>query len=502
MRRLSTSASALVLGLLAGGAHADVTAEDIWRDWQTYLTGFGYEVTGTPQRSAGRMIIPDLGLAQDIPEEGGRMEIRMGRIELAERGDGTVAVIYPETMPMALAFMPDGEEAITAVLTLAHTGLEITASGTPEALRYVYVADELSLALGEVTIGGEPQDSLEGLLGLTGIAGTSVMQPDGTARQLVQDMTSGPVRYALRFDLPEEGNGFDYSGNAETMSYDTRMRLPDGIDMARMGEALNSGLEIEGRMRLGAGEGRYLVTEAGETTRAASQSARTTLDFALSAEGVTYGGEVAEMQTEMEVPMLPMPLSYEAARMAGKFTMPMTPGETPSDFGLLFDLSAIKLSESIWALFDPGSSLPRDPMDVLIDLSGKGRLTVDLFDPEKMAAIEASGEAPGEIERLDLNRLLISAAGAKLTGSGGVDIDSAGGMEMPPAEGAVDLRLEGGNALLERLVAMGIVSQDQAMMVGMMAGMFAQAAEGEDTLTSRVEVKKDGSLTVNGQKLR
>jgi hypothetical protein len=294
------------------------------------------------------------------------------------------------------------------------------------------------------------------------------MQPDGTARQLVQDMTSGPVRYALRFDLPEEGNAFDYSGNAETMSYDTRMRLPDGIDMARMGEALNSGLEIEGRMRLGAGEGRYLVTEAGETTRATSQSARTTLDFALSAEGVTYGGEVAEMQTEMEVPMLPMPLSYE----------------------------------SIWALFDPGSSLPRDPMDVLIDLSGKGRLTVDLFDPEKMAALEASGEAPGEIERLDLNRLLISAAGAKLTGSGGVDIDSADGMEMPPAEGAVDLRLEGGNALLERLVAMGLVSQDQALMVGMMAGMFAQATEGEDTLTSRVEVKKDGSLTVNGQKLR
>ncbi|MBE0455162.1 DUF2125 domain-containing protein [Roseovarius autotrophicus] len=500
MRRLSVSV--LVLGAMAGGAFADVTAEDIWRDWQATLAGFGFEVTGIPQRSAGGIVIADLGLTQDIPEDGGRIEMRLGRIELAERGDGSVTVIYPETMPMALAVSPEEGEPVTVILTLAQTGLEIIASGTPEALRYAYSADELRLALGEVTIGGEPQETLEGVIRLTGVAGESVTQPEGTGRQMVQNLTSGPVSYALRFEMPEEDNSFDYAGAAEWMTYDTRMHLPDDIDMARMGDALNAGLEMEGRMRFGAGEGRYVVTEAGETTRVASGNARSSLHFALSAEGVSYGGEAEDSRTEAHLPILPMPLAYEVARMAGRFTMPLAPSEAMQDFGVALEMNAIRLSETIWALLDPAANLPRDPMDLVLDLSGKGRLTVDLFDPAMIEMLEETGREPGVIERIDLNRLLVSALGARLTGAGSVEMDAPSGTGLPAVEGAVDLRLEGGNALLDRLIGMGIVPEEQAMMVRMMAGLFARAVEGEDTLTSRVEVAKDGALTVNGQRLR
>jgi len=500
MRRLSLPA--LALGLMATSAQAAVTAEDIWRGWQASLAAFGYEVTGTPQRSAGGIVIPDLGLTQDIPE-GGRVEMRMGRIELAERGDGSVSVIYPETMPVALAVAPKEGEPVTLIATLAQSGLEIIASGTPEALRYVYSANELSLTLGEMTIDGAPQEELEGEIRLSSMAGTSAMQPEEAGRRLLHDFTSGRLSYALRFVLAEESTGFDYAGSAESMTYDSRMHLPDDMVITQMAAALDAGFESEGRIRLGAGEGRYVFTEDGETMRVTSRNARSSLEFALSAEGVSYGGEAEQVQAEIALPGVPVPLAYEMARMAGRLTMPLAPSEAMRDFGLVLDLSEMKLSESFWALFDPAAALPRDPIDLALDLSGKGRFTVDLFDPAMMARLEQSDQAPGEIARLDLNRMLLSAAGARLTGAGGLDIGPAEkGMEIPPAEGAFDLRLEGGTALLERLVAMGIVSQEQARMVEMMAGMFAHPVEGEDTLTSRVEVKKDGTLLVNGQKMR
>lgn len=500
MRRFS--AVILGFGLIAGGAHADITAEDVWRDWQAYLAGFGYEVTGTPERGAAGMVIADLGLVQELPEEGGRIAVRMGRIELAERGDGTVAVIYPESLPMAIAVTPSESEAVTGVLTLTHTALEIIVSGTPDAMRYDYTADALGMVLGEVVVDGTPLGSLEARADLADIAGTSVMQPGNGARQMEQTLASGPVSYALRFEVPEEAIGLDYFGTTASMTLESRMTIPDGTDMAQMGAALAAGLDMEVALGFGAGEGRHTVTEAGETTRVTSRNARGRFDFALSDEGVRYGGAVEEVRAEVELPALPMPLAYEAARMGGRLAMPLTPGAEPRDFALVLELDALRLSESTWSLFDPGALLPRDPIDLGLDLSGKGRLTVDLFDPAQLAGVEASGAAPVEIERLDLNRLLISLAAARLTGAGGVDVTPGGGSGIPPAEGAFDLRLEGGTAFLERLVALGVVSEDQALMVGMMAGMFAQPVEGEDTLTSRIELTGDGTITVNGQKLR
>jgi hypothetical protein len=501
MSRVS-AAALLVLGLTAQGALADVTAEDVWQDWKGYLAGFGYEVTGTPQSGAQGLVIPDLGLSQTLPEDGGRVEMRLGRIELRERGDGTVSVIYPESLPMALALTPAEGEAVTALLRMAHSGLEITASGTPGALRYVYSADDLRFDLGEVTVDGVPVDQLEAKLRLAGIAGASVTQPEEGGRRFLQDVTSGPVQYELRFTDPEAGSALDYAGEVQSLGYNARMHLPDGLDASDMSAALAAGLKLNGQLGFGAGEGRFSVTEAGETTRGTSSSARTELDGDFSAEGLAYGLLVEGLEAEVESDGLPVPMAYGIGRLGAKLSMPVTQSEAMQDFGLVLDLGGLTLSDTIWSMIDPGARLPRDPADLTVDLSGRGRLTADIFDPAKMEALTRSGESPGEIESMVLNRLLLSLAGAKLTGAGAVELDPPQGNEMPPAEGTVDLRLEGGNGLLDRLIEMGLVPQDQATMVRMMAAMFAQADEGEDTLTSRIELQKDGSIRVNGQRLR
>ena len=134
------------------------------------------------------------------------------------------------------------------------------------------------------------------------------------------------------------------------------------------------------------------------------------------------------------------------------------------------------------------------------DLTGKATMFVSLFDQAALA----SADAPGQFDSVTLRDLVLRVAGAELTGAGAFTFDNADKATipgMPRPEGAVDLKLTGGNKLLDTLVAMGLVPEDQAMGARMMMGLFAVPA-GDDTLTSKIEVNTEGHALANGQRLR
>ena len=62
--------------------------------------------------------------------------------------------------------------------------------------------------------------------------------------------------------------------------------------------------------------------------------------------------------------------------------------------------------------------------------------------------------------------------------------------------------LTGGNGLLDTLVGLGLLPEEQAMGARMMLGLFARPGDGPDTLVSTIEVKEDGSVLANGQRVR
>ena len=55
--------------------------------------------------------------------------------------------------------------------------------------------------------------------------------------------------------------------------------------------------------------------------------------------------------------------------------------------------------------------------------------------------------------------------------------------------------------IVDKLVAMGLIPEDQAMGARMMMGMFA-VPSGEDELTSKIEFKEDGGVYANGQRIQ
>ena len=98
----------------------------------------------------------------------------------------------------------------------------------------------------------------------------------------------------------------------------------------------------------------------------------------------------------------------------------------------------------------------------------------------------------------------LSVAGAEVTGLGGFTFDNSD-LEtfdgMPRPTGDVTVNIKGANALIDKLVQMGLLPEDQAMMGRMMMGMFARTT-GDDELTSKIEINKEGHVIANGQRIQ
>jgi hypothetical protein len=186
--------------------------------------------------------------------------------------------------------------------------------------------------------------------------------------------------------------------------------------------------------------------------------------------------------------------------------MPLRKSDDEQDFAFGFTMGDFTVSDMLWSMFDPAANLPRNPATLAVDLSGKAKVLFNFFDPDQAAALESSGAAPGELNALSLNSLVVDAVGARLTATGDFTFDNTDLVSfegMPRPTGGIDLKLVGGNGLLDKLIAMGLVPEEQAMGARMMMGLFATMVVGsEDTITSEIVIEEDGSIFANGQRLQ
>jgi hypothetical protein len=218
----------------------------------------------------------------------------------------------------------------------------------------------------------------------------------------------------------------------------------------------------------------------------------------LGKQGLKYSGVNENVTVTVGGSSMPIPpVTLQIAKAGGEFEFPVVPGSEPQDFGMLLDLSGVEINETLWSIFDPSGAIPRDPASLVLDLSGTGVLSNDITDPEVVEELEMT--PPGELSSININQLLLSLAGAELTGTGQFTFSNATDVPMPA--GVATLALTGGNALLDTLVGMGLIPEEQAMGARMMLGLFARPV-GDDQLVSEIEVTEDGQVLANGQLIR
>ncbi len=604
--RLFTT-TALAAALMATGpSWADVTAEQVWSDWQDMIESTGARVTYDSAADDGILTINDLVV---ILGKTPKPAIRLGAVVLQETGDGSVQVLLPASSPVTIETGND-----KATLEQRNTGFSLIVSGTAGDMTYRYAATEFSLALVEYRLAGTPLNGQQARITLSDLSGTLHGRMTGL-RQLEQEFALGKLAYMVDLSDNEKGMALTSEGSITNLQSEVNIAIPENIETLTMAEAMDNGLIMKGNLGYndiaarftylenedkitGSGEsgsgdiqmslqkGDNAVVEASEsisfgpirlrvdgdvadndmfTARFVLDQLGARLDMGLpenfesfssgydetsmpdlmnagfrvgvnlnydnldGAVSFVRGGEAGNVSavsdkldfgfsmsrellrvssaskgTEFNLETVDLPIGairLAIAQTLQDIRLPLNTTPDPQPFVYHEEIRDLAISDNLWALFDPDSQIPRTAITYVLNVSGLGNWLVDPFAPE----FDTPGNTKGELHRLTLHELLLRGAGVELTGAGDFtfnndDLDSYDGIPAP--KGDLELKLTGGNHLLDTLVKIGVLSDEDALGFRMALGLFTVKGDGDDTIVSHIEANGKGELLANGKRLK
>lgn len=501
MRSLTLCPAAILCGSLFGGSAvlADVTVDDVWDHWVAASSGPGRNLTvGTSARSGGTLTQSDVTFTLDY--EDGAMVGTVDEVRLIEQGDGTVLITMAPEIPMRVKQRsPDGEE-VEISMTFGLQGMELVASGDPGSIDHAMSAERAGVETDAMIVNGQEMDFALAAE-LDNIDGSYRMSEDSPA-QLSSRFTADALAFRLSA-APEDGGEGNLSMTAtaqDILSTSEGTLMPFG-GPASMAALLRQGGTSTGEMSYGTSTFSMNLTDENQAVRVNGQGESGSISGTIDAAGLDYVSAATGLAMDFAIIGQPFPpVAFEIAEASSRIAFPLLASDDPQDIRLATRLTGVAIGEGLWSMIDPAGVLPRDPATVELDATLTGVINEDLADPEAMARLEASGGQPGELRSARLDRLLLSIAGATLTGDGRALFDNA--TAPPRAAGQIDLQLVGANALIDNLVKIGMIPEDQAMGAQMMLGMFARPGSGPDTLESTIELREDGSVLANGQRIR
>ncbi|MFN3274765.1 MAG: DUF2125 domain-containing protein [Paracoccus sp. (in: a-proteobacteria)] len=517
-RPLATSALALILG--AGAALADLTPAQVWENVERSLTDAGSEVEiGSRDDSGDRLVLEDVVLRAPAEAEG-RFSVTFPRMVFEDAGDGQVrSVVEGDMQFVARSTDMSGEES-GFDMVVQMPGNETISSGTVDDMRHVYTIPELRLTGSAADSEGEAPVTVS----MTDIAGNQTIRllEDGGNEQTYEisaaamDMTIAAESTATEIDDAAEGEDSATDGTAPgaTDSFEGTFRIENmtitgegttpggvaGFDVDPA-EALRAGMDGTATFAVGPMTGAFksmtsdyagqqqegrgsFSAESGELTAALSAAGLT-----LDTKGVNSNVKIQSSGMDM------MPVSYGMAEWAFGLVLPMLADEAEQPFGLTYRIGGLTLDDALWSIFDPEAKLPRDPANLDIDIDGQAVLVADLMDPE---AVEAE-DMPFLPRSLTVNRMSLDAVGASAEVTGALTF----GDDPTQPVGSITGNFTGIDALMDTMVAMGLLPQEQLMGTRMMMAMFARPVDGDaNRLRTEMEFREDGSIFANGQQVK
>ncbi len=501
-RPLTLAALSLGAVLMTSAAAQALTAEEVWRGWQDAAAGVGLSLVAESQAADGpTLTLTGVSLAQAVPADGGMPRFALSEIVMAGQADGTVAITMGPSLTATL------EGATAGTVAVNQTGLVLTARDAGAGTAYDYRADALNIVTDttypvDMFDGSEPQTgAFKADVGFAGLSGSYADTP-GAARAFDLVLNAAALTYAIDQTDPFTGSTSAIRSDTRDVALTGKLALPAGMDIASddpaaWRQALRDGLSVAVRMQAGATTGSNsttgafmaydLTTEGGASDTALSVGAAGA-ELTARAEGMVFRGTSPAIPVErVELKIGPL----EAA-----FRLPLI-ATAPEDYRYMVKVTDVTVNEEAWALVDPGKTLPRDPASLALDLTG--RVALDVF---ALAASDGTEAMPPQpvLESLNIPTLSLAAAGAALEGTGAFTFDNTAGFPQP--RGSADLTLTGGNALIDGLVAIGVVAEADAQNARVMLAMFMTPGAGDDVLTSKIEARDDGGIYVNGQRIQ
>lgn len=498
--------SAVALMMAAPAAQAELTSSDVWSDWKAYMSSFGYEMSGIESASGNGLTIDGMKMRMELPEGEGQISVDMGTTQFVDQPDGSVRIEMSENWVIGFDLRPADAETVSGQLLYSQSESDFVVSGDPSAMSYLFSVASANFKMDDLKVDGKSVGS--DIFGMNVTMADTVSSSKMTVadqRTVTQTVTVGATTYDFKAKDPEGSGLIEMQGTINSLEFKGDTVIPMIADFNNMPKMLNAGFALVGGYTFAGGSTAITFDgpDGSGTMNTASEGG--SLDLTMSEDGLAYSTTANAFTVNALMNQLPIPISFEADRATFNIGMPMLKGDEPQDFAFGTAFEGFQMSDTLWGLFDPTSQLPRDPATVIFDLTGTAKVLFDFLDPAQAAVLEQSGAAPGELNSVDLKNLTVDAVGARLTGSGAFTFDNSdtqtfGGMPRP--NGSVDLQLQGGNGLIDKLSGMGLLPQEQAMGARMMLGIFARPGEGEDSLVSKIEINEQGHVLANGQRLQ
>lgn len=487
--------------LTATAAQAELTADAVWQSWQDYAAQSGQSMTAESERRDGDALILD-GVTVSSALDDVVLRAMIGEVAFIEEDDGSVEIILPERFTVSMT-SEDGDDGV--VMGVSQPGIELAAGETATGIGYALRAPELAITVEEV-MGEDAPDVFDISLAANGVVG-SYDVPSEPSGPTTADLRSAALNFVAKVHDEQEnidadislsisGGAMEFQGAALALldEDDPTAALREGFafDLATSHESLRFS---------------FMVDERGERNEASGGAVDGEFRFALDGETLSLSTANRNSEITISGDEIPLPaVTLTAAETAFGFAMPLSGAEEPQDVSLSTRIINLSVTDEVWAMLDPMEQLPRTPETVILDLGAEVLLGNDLYSEETaMGLMMAGPDAAGELVSAALNELNISFAGARMTGDGAFTFDYSDRETfdgMPRPTGTMDLALRGGNTLLDTLVEMGLVPEEEAMGARMMLTLFTRPGETDDELLTTLEVREDGAVLANGQRLQ
>jgi hypothetical protein len=496
MPRFLPSVSSIAI-LVCSPAVAQVSAADLWAEWQATSAAVGQQMTATVTQTADGLVLENFVTRTEA--DGTTTTGTLDRVTMTEQADGSVSVEISNPYTATVMFPEDvGGPMITLEILVAHEGLDITASGTADARTYVYSADVITVTEGYIgNDRGDPPPTIDMEIIARNLATTYLISGPPTQEQRFES-TGSVGSVAGRFDVlppPGEDGRLKASFGLGEMTSDASGTIVALATMQQNADGLPEGSRSKARRPM-TGPGSRCPSR-----RPAKAFIRYTNDggnfgIALSNAELRYDISATGMDTRVSGADIPVPIAANAASSELSLTVPLAASPEPSNAAVRLAYRDLAVSEEAWSLMDPSGAVPRNPLTVVLDATAQVQLMVDLMSAEAMAM----DRPPGELRALSVSELEVTFGGTSLTGT--ANMTFAPGQIVPQPVGRADLSLVGGNALLDQLQGAGVINAEQAGMARGVAGMFTRPGAMPDTIETTIEFQQGGGITANGVPLQ
>jgi hypothetical protein len=502
IRQFATAS--LISLLMSGAAHAALTADQVWAEMQAQVSLVrGVLQAEGVQKDGAVLTLSNVTLGDSAASDD---QLRIPEITITEMPDGSVTLGFaPQiTLDYPLGGKDQGK------LTVDQQGLQVIVQEEAGGARiYDFAAQSLNIVSKVTTMvptydeaNTEKPSTFDLAFDFAGVKGSYSDTP-GANRAFSGTLNADHLRYTLDQSDLSINQTSQQINDVQDIQFSGGVTMPAGMDMttmtrpAQMADALRAGFAANLRIVQGASTSDQSMSSEFLTYTVKSVTAGGDANLSFDKTGFVVSGGGGKAEIDVTSPELPIPAVNIVAGGAKVELRIPTLGGSMQDFRYMVSLDGLTANEEAWAMIDPTAKLPRDPVSVAVDVTG--RADIDMF---ALVQAEDDGSVPPipQIESLKIAMFQAMGAGVAVDATGAFTFDNATGVPMP--RGAADVTVKGANRMIDALVAMQLLPADQVLSTRMALALFLKPTDVPDEGISKLEARDDGGFYVNGQRMQ